>query len=75
MGVKTATFLKLLLAIVVLAGVIWGVSWLVTSNTGDDENLIAHTVSRRTVRDLVIERGTLESQKTCLLYTSPSPRD
>ncbi len=64
MGIKTATILKLLLAIVVLAGVVWAGSWLFTSNTGDDENLIAHTVSRRTVRDLVIERGTLESQKT-----------
>jgi len=37
--------------------------WLRPS-LGNGENIITHTVTRRTVLDLVVERGTLESQKT-----------
>ena len=40
-----------------------------------NKDLLTFVVKKKTLQDTVVERGTLESQETCLLYTSPSPRD
>ncbi len=47
-----------------LAAAGWGVVYLTGVGNASPASLITHTVSRRTVRDIVIERGTLESQNT-----------
>ena len=47
-----------------LGGVAAAAYFLLGTGRGDTENLITHSVSRRTIRDMVIERGTLDSQNT-----------
>lgn len=43
---------------------IWGVIFFSGMYDQVESNLITHTVGRRTIRDTVVERGTLESQNT-----------
>lgn len=49
---------------ILLAAAVWAVVSFTGIQGGDEARPITHTVARRTVLDMVIERGTLESQNT-----------
>ncbi|MGI9518994.1 MAG: efflux RND transporter periplasmic adaptor subunit [Pirellulaceae bacterium] len=55
---------KLLIPLAITAVATAAIIYLVSGRNAVTDGLITHTVSNRTVRDAVVERGTLESQNT-----------
>ena len=64
LGKFAGTLLKVIAAVAVVGGLGFGVKVLFFSSSLNGENLLTHTVAQRTIRDVVVERGTLESQST-----------